>query len=143
MTGKRAYNLLRAYVGREWDRIKSLERLEAIDELKSSLNPETAWEPEEQERAAHQYDAAVEESPVEKPEAVARQILGVSDTASFAEVRKAFEKLNKRSNPSNFPVGSQEERDAAAIQKRIHWAYRKLTDEMGSSEKRFRSLEID
>ncbi|MFW5697104.1 MAG: J domain-containing protein [Fimbriimonadaceae bacterium] len=143
MTGKRAYNLLRAYVGREWDRIKSLERLEAIEELKSSLNPETDWEPKEQERAASQYEAAVEHSPVDNPEKVAREILGVKEDASFTEVRKAFEKLNKRSNPSNFPVGSPEEKEASAIQKRIHWAYRKLTDGMGSSEKRFRSLEID
>ena len=32
-TGKRAYRLLQAYVGREWDRIKNWERLDALREL--------------------------------------------------------------------------------------------------------------
>lgn len=127
---RRAYDLIRGYVNREWDRIQGLERLQAWRELEESRNPGSV--------VAEPVDLPPADTP-----AAARQVLGISATAKFEEIRKAFETLNKKSDPTQFPAGSQEEKHAAEIQKRIHWAYRVLTDGTDETEKRFRSLEID
>ncbi len=74
---------------------------------------------------------------------LARRVLGVTKDADFDTLRKAFERLNKRSDPAKFPDGSPEQMQAAEIQKRVHWAYRFLTDDISITEKRFRSLEIE
>jgi DnaJ-class molecular chaperone len=73
----------------------------------------------------------------------ARRILGVSAGATFDETRRAFERLNKRGDPSRFPANSMEREHAAAIQKSVQWAYAVLTANVDAIEKRFRSLEID
>jgi hypothetical protein len=57
-------------------------------------------------------------------------------------VRKAFARFNKRSDPANFPAGSAEATQATEIQKRVHWAFGVLTENMDATEKRFKSLEI-
>lgn len=125
---------MRAAVGREWERIQGLDRDDALQELDDSLDP-----------ASPTYTMPAKR-PAVKPEdakAYARQVLGVDDMAGFGEIRKAFEKLNKRSDPSRFAEGSSEARQASDIQKRVHWAYGLLTEGMDDTEKRFRSLEID
>lgn len=128
--GRRAYDILRGYVGREWERIMNVEEEVARKELET---------PPPRPSAATK---AVAEVPPADREAHARMVLGVTPSASFSEVRKAFERLNKRSDPANFPPASAEATQAAEIQKRVHWAFDVLTEGMDATEKRFKSLEI-
>jgi hypothetical protein len=134
--GRRAYDILRGWVSHEWDRIREIERDLAEEELNRSMDdPYPA-------RPAPQGGAAVPVAPEDAP-THARKLLGVAESASFEEIRKAFDRLNKRSDPARFPAGSSEREQAAEIQKRIHWAYKTLTDSFDTVDKRFRSLELD
>ncbi len=137
-TGRRAYDLLRAYVHREWDRIEGLARADALSELDAPMG-QTAPPPVEAEEVV----TVATRRPVEDPIAAARSILGVPPDADFQQVRHAFEKLNRRSDPANFPEGSTERAEAQRIRVQVYWAYRQLTADVSESEKRFRSLEIE
>ncbi len=128
--GRRAYNVLRGYVGREWERIQGLEEDVATQELNAETLP----------KAKPASD--LPPIPEVNREAHARTLLGVGPQAPFEDIRKAFERLNKRSDPANFPPGSSEATQAAEIQKRVHWAFGVLTEGMDATEKRFKSLEI-
>lgn len=138
-TGRRAYDILRGYVNREWERIQGVELNDAERELYESMDPgaaaaEAASSPQTAAPAVHYgvVDAAK-----------AREILGVGPDASFADIRASFERITKRSDPANFPPGSAEAKQADAIHRRVHRAYAILTEGMDATEKRFRSLEID
>jgi len=130
--GKRAYDLMRGYVHREWERIKDVEREYAEQELDEPIVP----------RAPRPADSQAP-LPSVNPGERARQLLGVGPEANFREIRKAFERLNKRSDPVNFPPGSAEAAQAAEIQRRVNWAYQVLTENVDVTEKRFKSLEIE
>lgn len=132
--GKRGYDILRGYIGREWDRINSVERDTAYEELHKDEVVVT--------RSSTTVTRTVESVPVD-PKDHARELLGVSPEAPFNEIRKAFQRLNKRADPSNFPEGSDEATVAAKIQQKVQWAYTTLTEDMDTTEKRFRSLEIE
>lgn len=134
-TGRRAYNLLRAYVNREWDRLKSWEREEAIRELED--DKPAPKKPEDSERTVIYVPEGTTH------EEAACTILGIKKGAAFTEIRHAFVKLSRRSDPGNFPDGSEEQTQAKDVHRKVHWAYRTLTDKMSDSEKRFGSLEID
>lgn len=137
-TGRRAYNLLRAYVNREWDRIKSWERADALKELdKRHDAPQDDPAPADPEKTV----LYVPEGTTHKQ--AAAHVLGVKEDATFQEIRFAFVKLSKRSDPANFPEGSDEQKQARDVYKKVHWAYRTLTEHMSDSEKRFGSLEIE
>jgi hypothetical protein len=130
-TARRAYDLLRGYVEHEWERIKGVDETYAEAELNESLrNATPTAEP-----------VSTVTQLLDNPQR-AREILGVSPNAGFDEIRAAFEKLNKRSDPANFPPNTRESRDAAEIHKRVQWAYGVLTEGMDATEKRFKSLEI-
>ncbi len=134
-TAKRAYDLLRGYVNREYDRIRGVELAEAERELYQSqdspLPPRTiAVRPTPAPPAGSREDRA-------------RRVLGVSVGATFDDIRRAFERLNRRADPGNFPVASIERDQAGEIQRRVQWAYSVLTDHVDTMEKRFRSLEIE
>lgn len=131
--GRRAYDMLRGYVNREWDRIKGVEFESAERELQEALEKPTA----------RKLDlSGMEESLVLDRQLTASKILGVPINAPYAETHKAFERLKKRSDASNFPSGSPEAAQAIEIQRRVQWAYGVLTEGMDITEKRFRSLEI-
>lgn len=132
---RRAYDLLRGYVNREWDRLKSADLEQAWQELQSPSQKQGA--PTESE------SAAPETTVVQDPNALACSILGVEPDAAFDEIKKAFDRLNSRCNPSRFPEGSEEAANASKIQARVNWAYRTLTDGKSGAEMRFKSLEID
>lgn len=132
---KRAYDILRGHLSREWDRIKQIERDLAESELEDSMrNPPPVAAP----------------PPSRTPEQIAadristaRRLLGVSEKDGFPEIRAAFERLNARSDPLKFPTNSDEQRQAEQIQKRVHWAYQVLTESVDVTIKRFSTLELD
>lgn len=135
-TGRRAYDILRGWVSHEWDRIREIERDLAEDELRQTMeNPAPAKDPPSSADPSPRL-------PKEDAQSHARRLLGVGDKATFEEIRKAFDRLNQRSDPARYPANSSERTQAAEIQKRIHWAYQQLTDSFDTVEKRFRSLEI-
>jgi len=133
-TGRRAYDLLRGYVNREWDRIRGVEFESAEKELQEALEKPT-------ERKLDL--SGMEQSTIVDRQLTASKILGVPINAPYADIQKAFERLKKRSDASNFPSGSAEAAQAIEIQRRVQWAYGVLTEGMDLTEKRFRSLEID
>ncbi len=137
-TGRRAYDLLRGYVNREYDRIRGVDLDDAERELNESLR---GYVPPKTTPVTTETQAEAE--PVLSKEERARRILGVGPEATFEEIRRSFEKLNKRGDPGRFPEGSSEREHAAAIQKSVQWAYSVLSVNVDSIEKRFRSLEID
>jgi hypothetical protein len=137
-TGRRAYNLLRGYINREWDRIKTWERSDALRELEDDTPAAPAQRPEDDPEKTVVY---IPEGSTR--EQAAAHILGVSEKAVFQEIRFAFVKLSRRSDPSNFTSGTPECDQARDIYKKVHWAYRVLTENMSDSEKRFGSLEIE
>jgi hypothetical protein len=137
-TGRRAYDILRGWVSTEWDRIKEIERDLAEDELRTSMDQPYPPRPKPELQTEEEIKAAKEDA-----KAHARNVLGVGEKATFEEIRKAFDRLNKRSDPARFPPNSPERTSAAEIQKRIHWAYQVLTESMDNVQKRFRSLEIE
>jgi hypothetical protein len=132
--GRRAYDLLRGYVNREWDRIRGVEESDAYKELEAATD------------TPHRGDippASPDSMTAHDPKGFARSVLGVGENATFAEIRRAFERLSRRSDPANFPAGSSEQRQATEILKRVNWAYRILTEDANEVEKRFGSLEIE
>ena len=142
-TGRRAYDLLRGYVNTEWDRIHRVEDDPASKELAESLlkpNPIKSTSTPKGETTTEPGPSA--QSPEERCD-LARRILGVEGTTKYIEVRRAYERINRRADPSRFPDGTPESRQAAQIQKRVQWAYAVLCETFDTTEKRFQSLEIE
>ena len=127
--------MLRGYVNQEWERIRGVDDKDAMSELDESLSVTS-------QRIERSVTIQQEIVTVNPPD-WARRILGVGPVADFSEIRQAFEKLNSRSDPSKFPAGSAEAQQASEIQLRVQQAYAILTDGIDSTEKRFKSLEID
>jgi len=127
---RRAYDILRGYIGREYDRLAGVDVREAEKELEQPVSPTPA------------NPVPPKPTPVEDL-STARQILGIGDGADFDEIQKTYERLFERSDPNRFPQGSVEREQAARIRQRIQWAHRKLTEGFDSTERRFRTLEID
>lgn len=134
-TGRRAYDLLRGYVNQEWERIRGVDDKDARSELDAAMASAKLREERPQ--------ASDVEPVVDDPKVWAHRILGVTSTADFSDIRKAFERLNSRSDPSKFPAGSPEARQASDIQLRVQRAYAILAEGVDTTEKRFKSLEIE
>ncbi len=138
--GRRVYDLLRGYVNREYDRIRGVELDDAERELNETIR---GTMPPKTTPTSSNSMSTPQSEPVASREERARNILGVTSESNFDEIRRAFERLNKRGDPSRFPLGSAEREHAAAIQKSVQWAYGVLTVNVDAIEKRFRSLEIE
>jgi hypothetical protein len=130
---RRAYDLLRAYVNHEWERVRDLEALRARQELDAAA-------PAGEEAAPR---PRVLEPGTPEAKAAARQVLAVAPEASFDEVRRQFERLARRADPGRFPEGSEERQHAAELLRQVTWAYQELTRDVPVTQKRFRSLEIE
>lgn len=140
---RRAYNILRSYVNREWDRIKGLDVLDAIRELEADIN-KTAPQTEETEKKAETVeDEKKELQQIAEYTANARQILGVSEGDNYTKIRKAYERISRKAQPENFNEGSPEAQHADMLLRRATWAFQYLTRHLSATEKRFKSLEID
>jgi hypothetical protein len=128
-------------VNREWERIQGVDDLTYAErELQEAVDS-----PPPRARATGGGD--VPEGRIYSTnlsqEEIARQTLGVTEGADFAEIRASFDRIVKRTDPANFPEGSAECAQAIEIHRRVHRAYAILTEGMDATEKRFRTLEID
>ena len=129
---RRAYDILRGYIGHEWERMNtpandpSLEAFEA--ELARLPQPPT------------QIPAQLRE--VLTPEA-ARKILGAEPDESFGAIKRRFDRLYERSDPARFAKGSDEARQAANIRTRVAAAFKVIQDAASPTDRRFGSLEIE
>lgn len=136
-TPRRAYDLFRGYVNHEWDRIQGADPYtDAEKELQDPLESPVKFTETAPEGLIYSTTNLSQET-------IARRVLGVDEGASFGEIRTAFERIIKRTDPANFPEGSEEATLAAEIHRRVHRAYWILTEGMDSTEKRFRTLEIE
>ncbi|HWA82947.1 MAG TPA: J domain-containing protein [Fimbriimonadaceae bacterium] len=146
-TARRAYDLLRGYVNREYDRIRGVDLDDAERELNDSMQ---GYMPPKKASSTPSPSSTSQPTPQVDPAQIAatreeraRRILGVGPEATFDDIRRAFERLSKRGDPNRFPNNSVEREHAATIQKSVQWAYGVLTANIDSVEKRFRSLEIE
>ncbi len=139
-TAKRAYDVLRGYVNREWERIQGVDdpsdAERELDDI-APIRPNTAGSRHGADAEGRIFSTTISQ------EEIARQVLGVPAGASFAEIRTAFDRIVKRTDPANFPEGSPEAFQAVEIHRRVHRAYCILTESMDATEKRFRTLEIE
>ena len=142
--GRRAYDLLRGYVNTEWDRIHKVEDDDpAARELAESLQQPS---PRIHSTSVKPEPGLSTQGPAQTPEEkcdLARRILGLEGEVGFSEVRHAYERINRRADPANFPENSPEAKQAAQIQRRVQWAYAVLSETFDCTEKRFQSLEIE
>lgn len=139
---RRAYDLLRAFVGRESDRVK-----ETWAEFEKMLaeTPAPSTKPGTPSPVAHssEPDPRLSTATPEDTRRVALRILDVEEGATFAEIRRAYEKISRRAKSENFPAGSDAASQAQELLRRANWAYQALTKDMDATLKRFQSLEID
>ncbi len=128
---QRAVGLVKGYVNREWERINAVETLDARSELDDvSRNPSSR-------------PNRVEETVIVRDAAHARRILDVAEGADYEAIKTAYENLSAQTKPEQFPAGTEEFSRATRIQRSIHTAYTLLIEEFGTTERRFKSLEID
>lgn len=133
--GERAYYLLRAYIGREWERIETVRQLSARAELNAYLQSPVA--PVQETRSG---------SPPDKPKdklQEAYDVLGLSRGADLEDLKRAYNRLSERSLPANFPEGSEERKKAAEIHARVQEVYDLLLPILNPRLKRFQSLDIE
>ena len=71
------------------------------------------------------------------------RLLGVMPGSDFSEVELAYNKFAARSDPSRFPAGSQEARDAEGIRKKLDTSFEILRDALDVTARRFGLLDFD
>lgn len=135
---QRAYNLLRGYVQREWDRIQGTP--DAWEELDRPDTPPSRSEANSGEPSRIEIAG---ETVYGDPKLRASEILGVPITASYTEIRKSFNRLHDRTRPDKFPADSELAKQAKIINDKVNWAYAILSEGANPTERRFNNLEID
>ena len=136
---RRAYDILRGYIGQEWERIsaptpgpKSSE-----DYAREAFEREMAKLPQPPPPSVPSAVAKVL-----TPEA-ARTILGAEPDETFGAIKRRYDRLVERADPDRFPKGSEEARQAANIRTRVNAAFAVLREAADPTDRRFGSLEIE
>lgn len=139
--GRRAYDLLRAYVGREWERIEGVFEKDARSELDQFLK---SGEPVQ--RPASSQPPTVEPTvPAAQGKMSfesARRVLDLEADATLDDLKRNYKRLSERSLPTNFPEGSEERKKAAQVHLRVQEAYDLLLPILDERLKRFQSLDL-
>lgn len=139
--GKRLSRLAKAH----WNEL--LERVETILREEEAETAARQTAAEELQRAIEpQFNAPTPPAATPKPETElqrAYRVLGLSEDADLAAVRRAYRELIGRSDPNRFPEGSPEREKAAQIQQRIERAYQTLLLHLDHSAQRFRNLSVE
>lgn len=136
---KRAYNVLRAFVNQEFDRIKSVDVMDAWRELDETPGQSSTAS----EKSVTDSTTLSAEATANELEATARTILNVTAKADFDEIRKAYERISRKVQPEQFTEGTAEAQQASELLRKATWAYQFLTKDVSPAERRFRSLEIE
>lgn len=71
------------------------------------------------------------------------KVLGLEDGADYASVQSSYNKLAARCDPTRFPAGSDDQKMAEGIRKRVDAAYEALRDALDSTAGRFDKLELE
>lgn len=127
--------MLRAYIGREWERMEAIQEASARRELNDYLDPS--------------IPNSCPPPPTPPMQAVddkigwAYSVLGLAQNAALVDVKAAYSRLSERSLPTNFPEGSDERKKAARIHLMVQEAYDVLLPTLDARFKRFQSLDID
>lgn len=132
-TARRAYDLLRGYIGQEWERINA----PAHDPAREAFEAEMARLPQPPPATV-----PVRVAEALTPEA-ARGILGAEPGESFGAIKRRYDRLYARSDPARFAKGSDEARQAANIRTRVSAAFLVLKESASPSDRRFGTLEIE
>ena len=130
---RRAYDILRGYIGQEWERINS----PAGDPALEAFEAEMARLPQ-----PPPANVPIEVAHALTPEA-ARKILGAEPDESFGAIKRRFDRLYERSNPARFAKGSDEARQAANIRTRVAAAFKVIQEAASPTDRRFGTLEIE
>ena len=137
----RAYTLLRAYIGREWDRIEG--PADARRELDDYLDS-TRGRYETSERPPRPEPEFMPPEPKKLTEVEeAYRVLNLEPKATLADLKRSFKTLSERSLPTNFPEGSEERKKAESIHARVQKAYDLLLPILDPRLRRFRSLWLE
>lgn len=131
--------LVSGYISREYDRIKDLELFQASQEMEQSSGP-AAYS--ERLNTPKESAPKVALTPEEKVE-LARKIFEVPTDATYEQIRKSYETLMAKSDPSQYDPKSANYTKALDIQRKLKSYFELLTQHFSNTEKRFKSLEID
>ncbi|HET6644297.1 MAG TPA: hypothetical protein VFG65_02250 [Fimbriimonadales bacterium] len=126
--------MLRAYIGREWERMEAIQEASARRELNDYLDPSIPDSGPPPTPRAQVVDQKI---------GWAYSVLGLAQNASLVDVKAAYSRLSERSLPTNFPEGSDERKKAARIHLMVQEAYDVLLPTLDARLKRFQSLDID
>ncbi len=132
--------MLRAYIGREWDRIEKAPGAarRELDEYLDSARGGSADPPQRTEavttRTGQRKETDLDE---------AYRVLKLEKSATLADLKHAFKTLSERSLPTNFPDGSEEQEKAKAIHERVQRAYDLILPILDPRLRRFKSLWLE
>lgn len=133
--GRRAYNIARGVLGREWDRVEAVFQGSAEAELNQAMN-----DPSYSVQARPTPPPIPRQAPL-TPE-LARKVLGVSDQATFAEIRNTYQKLLVEIDPEKFPSDLALRSRASQMRETLKAAYLVLMEGQDETDVRFGSLDL-
>jgi len=145
-TTRRAYDILRSQINHHWDRLTSSEYSDAWQELDGPAAQATQPQAQAQQRqqaAPSPQEEVTPEEAEQNQRRIAAKVLGVAPDACYDVVRKEYERLARRADPTKFSDGSEEQQRAAILRQQIEVAYRILVADVPVIEKRFKNLEIE
>jgi DnaJ-class molecular chaperone len=132
--------LLRAYIGREWDRIEGGDARRELDDYLDGSRGRSAPPQQTVERA----EPTVSTPPKKETEVEeAYRVLKLEKNATLSDLKRAFKTLSERSLPTNFPDGSAEQDKAKDIHERVQKAYDLLLPILDPRLRRFKSLWLE
>ncbi len=135
---RRAYNLLRAYLYREWERVESLFEKSAREELDEYLS-----KPAPVVSSGVGTDLPSVSLTEKMTDDLAYQILNLPKTADIDDLQRAYIRMSERTLPANFPEGSEERKKARVLHLRVQEAYEHLLPKLNPRLRRFQCLDIE
>ena len=135
----RLIGIMRGYIRAAEDRV---ERVAAEEELRLAKARRQAVE-----ELGAPVSVPPDITPRIKPDIQIRVVedyrtLGIDPGAALGQVESAWRELARRADPKRFPAGSEEEKHAADILKRINAAYARIREHINPTEGRFGRLEL-
>lgn len=135
--------ILRSYAHSTTDRIERVAVEEEIRQAKARKEAEEEMKALELEPVAQTPRQPRIQPPIISTELASDyRLLGVRPGADLDAVEAAWHQLVQRADPKRFPAGSEEEKKAAEILKKINEAYVRIREHLNPTEGRFGQLEL-